>query len=53
MEKLKIIGGERLSGDRSTTSPYSLSVKKDESCVFLCRKSLNVREFVIQEIPHK
>lgn len=36
--------GERLSGDRSTTSPYSLKVKKDENCVFLCRKSLNVRE---------
>jgi len=34
--------GERLSGDKATTSPYELKMKVDESCVFLCRKELKL-----------
>jgi transmembrane 9 superfamily protein 2/4 len=31
--------GERLSGDTTTNSPYELSMKKDERCAVLCRRS--------------
>lgn len=31
--------GERLSGDKETTSPYILRMKQDESCVILCKKT--------------
>lgn len=31
--------GERLSGESTTTSPYELKMKVDESCIVLCRKA--------------
>lgn len=31
--------GDRLSGDKETTSPYILRMKQDESCVILCKKN--------------
>lgn len=30
--------GEKLSGEKETTSPYILRMKQDESCVILCKK---------------
>mmetsp|Transcript_17897 Transcript_17897/g.26407 ORF Transcript_17897/g.26407 Transcript_17897/m.26407 type:complete len:629 (+) Transcript_17897:78-1964(+) len=47
--------GERLSGDRETTSPYILRMKQDESCVILCRKNhkkddmMKFRQMIDQE----
>mmetsp|Transcript_6475 Transcript_6475/g.6764 ORF Transcript_6475/g.6764 Transcript_6475/m.6764 type:complete len:633 (-) Transcript_6475:318-2216(-) len=39
--------GERISGDKETTSPYELKMKKSEVCAILCRKDHKKTDMVM------